>query len=112
MRGVRVLLLGLLLAACATAPDGDLVYNRLGPDEAQRADGVLQRALENYPSGRELAWRDPTTGVAGSVVPLRSFRTRSGRICREFVETVALGSVADRYRLTGCRDEAGIWRPR
>lgn len=106
------LLLAMGLAGCAGLQQPELVYRSLAPSDAARADGVLQRALENYPSGSELAWRNPDTGVAGSIVPLRSFRTRSGKVCREFIETVASGKAVDSYRLTGCRDDDGVWRPR
>jgi hypothetical protein len=76
---------------------------------AELPDTVLQYVLETTPSGEAVAWRIATTGTAGTVTPLRTFRTAEG-YCRTYA--VAMTPPSDStLEATACRDAAGIWRP-
>jgi len=74
-----------------------------------RRDAAMQVALESLPSGRDAAWRDPASGLAGKLRPVRTFKVRDGRFCREFEEDTASAQRFDRNRRLACRDPAGEW---
>jgi surface antigen len=110
-------LLLLLIAGCSggeappPAAPHEPLYLSLTAADAERADKALQQALETKPSGQGASWTNSQTGASGSVTPWRTFR--DGELyCREFTELIVLDGREDRYRLTGCRDEDGVWRPR
>jgi surface antigen len=104
---VAACILGCNLAAYAAN-----IYGDLDRSTQQVARAAVQAALENRVRGQAQHWRVP--GVArGSVVPRRTWRSRSGHWCREFEEIVQLvngrRSVAIDVR---CRASDGRWRTR
>jgi surface antigen len=74
-----------------------------------RREAAMQAALESLPSGRDASWRDPSSGLAGKVRPVRTFKAGNGRFCREFEEDTASAERFDRNRRLACRDPAGEW---
>ena len=87
------------------------LYLALGGEDAARADATLQQALETTPSGEGVTWANDGSGARGGVMPLRTFRA-GGSYCREFLEAIAFDGRRERVRLTGCRSDDGVWRPR
>lgn len=74
------------------------------------ADQAVQDALERAPSGDAVEWRNTASGTAGSITPLRTFRTAAGVFCRDYQETLRIGVASERYIDTACRDEDGRWK--
>jgi len=74
-----------------------------------RREAAMQAALESLPSGKDASWRDPSSGLAGKVRPVRTFKAGNGRFCREFEEDTASAERFDRDRRLACRDPAGEW---
>ena len=113
---------GAIIFACITAcsssdrgtePDRTATLD-VGPavDEIDRARALdaRQAALERNLSGRSLRWENRARGVAGTVTPIRTYRTRDGIYCREFLETVRREAADSRVQRTACRDQDGVWR--
>jgi len=72
------------------------------------AAATVARALDTQVSGSTVTWRNPDSGSAGSVKPLRTFRTADGRWCREFEQR--LEAAADQQgRGIACRGPSGWW---
>ncbi|MFN9974913.1 MAG: hypothetical protein ACK58T_33980, partial [Phycisphaerae bacterium] len=61
------------------------------PGSGQTIGAAGQEALEHARSGTVLTWRNPDDGTSGSFVPKPAFQDPSGRICREFEQTVTIG---------------------
>jgi surface antigen len=78
--------------------------------DAQAIGAAGQDALENARSGTVVTWRDPDDGTSGSFVPRPAFQDASGRICREFDQTVAIGGRPQQVRGTACRRPDGWWQ--
>ena len=74
------------------------------------ADQAVQKALENARSGAAVKWHNDTNGAAGSITPLRTYRTAAGVFCRDYREVLTIGSASERYRDTACRSEDGLWK--
>lgn len=71
---------------------------------------AMQNVLETRESGTPVAYRNPQTGFAFSILPRRTWRSESGHWCREFVETFETGPQADAPVSIACRDGTGVWR--
>lgn len=108
---------GLVLFVCfglALAPPRGLASYRDGFDHLNAADlrlagSAKQSALERNPSGELQMWRNQGTGNSGAVMPLRSFKIKTGHFCREYRETaIAQRQMASRD-LTACRTPDGKW---
>jgi surface antigen len=72
------------------------------------AAATMARALDTQVSGSTVTWRNPDSGSAGSVKPLRTFRTADGRWCREFEQRLD-ALTGQQGRGVACRGPAGWW---
>jgi surface antigen len=91
-----------LLAVLADAP----LARRLDPADRRQIRETTQRTLEAVPSGQPVAWRNPFSRNAGSVVVMRTFRD-GGRWCRSFEQSVSVDGETRRGRGTACRRSDG-----
>src|ERR687892_281152 len=89
---------------------GALAGSQIGSGSGQLAAAqATQSALEFTPSGAATAWRNPDTGHAGSVTPVRTYES-GGRNCRDFDQTLMVDGRAETVRGTACRQPDGTWR--
>lgn len=77
---------------------------------AQGIGAAGQEALERGRSGTAVTWRNPDDGASGSFVPKPAFQDASGRICREFNQTVTIGGQQQQVWGTACRQNDGWWQ--
>ena len=97
--------IGTLLGAWA----GSEVGKSLDRADRLAAAQATHNALEHTPTGAATTWRNPDTGYAGSVTPLRTYQA-GGRDCRDFEQTLLIGGQAETVRSTACRQPDGTWR--
>ena len=69
-------------------------------------------ALENQISGTEVSWTNPDSGNSGKMVPVQTWRTKSGQYCREFQESISIDGVSNVERGVACRTDDGMWKVR
>jgi surface antigen len=62
------------------------------------------------PSGQSVAWQNPDSGNAGTVMPTRTYQTASGQYCREYQQTISVGGERHQSYGTACRQPDGTWR--
>ncbi len=111
------------LTVCATAPlaispaigdkhrlGANLLYQGLAAADAAIAGSTVQRALESSLSHQTQHWHSHGSSAAGSVTPLRTYRTKAGFFCREFREELFFDSAPRSQSRTACRDTDGIWK--
>jgi surface antigen len=96
---------GTLLGAWA----GSEVGKSLDRADRLAAAQATHNALEHTPTGAATTWRNPDTGHAGSVTPLRTYQA-GGRDCRDFEQTLFIDGQAETVRSTACRQPDGTWR--
>ena len=89
---------------------GGLVGNLLDDRDRRLAAEAAQRALETAPSGRSVAWRNPDSGHAGTVMPVRTYQGAEGTYCREYQTTVTIEGNQERGYGTACRQPDGRWK--
>lgn len=97
--------IGTLLGAWA----GSEVGKSLDRADQLAAAQATHNALENKPTGAATTWRNPDTGHAGSVTPLRTYQA-GGRDCRDFEQSLLIDGQAETVRSTACRQPDGTWR--
>lgn len=69
-----------------------------------------QFAFETQAAGQLSSWRNPDSGNSGTLTPSRSFKGSEGRTCREFQQTIKVGSNQEKVFGAACRDKDGSWR--
>lgn len=87
------------------------VYDRLSAGDIDLSRSVLQDVLENQRSQQMRMWSSDTTGVSGSVMPLRTFKIKTGHFCRDYREAVIADGRMESRDATACRTNDGIWIP-
>lgn len=71
---------------------------------------AAQRALAGAP-GTRVAWRNPETGNAGSILATKQGVGRNGEECREvYVQTFLANRVDDHYQILCRKPGGGDWR--
>jgi surface antigen len=109
-----------VLVAMVTAGGAILVTERRAEERAARIiaqvardqllrGAALAEALDRTVSGETVAWRNPDSGSSGTVTPLRTFRARDGRWCREYEQAIDGPGGPERVVGIACR-EADTWR--
>lgn len=68
------------------------------------------RRAHSAPIGSEIQWRNPETGHAGTIVPVREGTDRGGQYCREYQQTVTIGGRTEQAYGTACRMPDGAWQ--
>jgi surface antigen len=89
---------------------GGLVGNLLDDRDRRLAAEAANRALETAPSGRSVAWRNPDSGHAGTVTPVRTYQAPGGTYCREYQTAVTIEGRQERGYGTACRQPDGTWK--
>jgi len=87
------------------------LFEQLSEEDVRLADDTLQKALEVAVSGVTFTWENTANGHAGTVTPKSSFQTGSGQFCRDYVETITIGSRTELYKNSACKSENGQWLP-
>ena len=98
--GAGVLLGGLL---------GSSVGRSLDRADRLAMQQTTQTTLETAPTGHATQWHNPDTGNYGTVTPLRTTEA-NGNVCREYQQTVTVGSQTQEGYGTACRQPDGSWR--
>jgi len=89
---------------------GGAVGNHMDAADRERANAAASQALESVPSGQSVAWRNPDSGNAGAVTPVRTYQTANGQYCREYNQTITVGGEKHQSYGTACRQADGTWR--
>ncbi len=69
-------------------------------------------ALEGKISGTEVSWTNPDSGNFGTMIPVKTWRTKTGQYCREFEESITIDGAINVERGVACRTEDGKWKVR
>ncbi len=61
-------------------------------------------------AGARLEWRNPETGNAGSVTPIREGYAQNGAFCREYHQSLTVSGRTGQVLGISCRQPDGQWR--
>ena len=105
---------GKLVATGVGAVLGALIGSEIGRS-LDRADQLAlqhttQETLETAASGTTSTWHNPDSGNMGTVTPTQTYQMNDGTYCREFTQTVTIGSRTEEAYGTACRQPDGSWQ--
>ena len=103
MRSFVMMAVVLFAATTAWASSG---YQLTRADLQTMAKG-FSFALNKSPDRHAVEWINPTSGLQGTTVPLKSYRTSYGQICREYLATVQYPGAFQQEFGTACRQADG-----
>ncbi|MFQ5783802.1 MAG: RT0821/Lpp0805 family surface protein [Alphaproteobacteria bacterium] len=91
----------------------DSEFARLEADrQEQRAfiERTVNQALEKQLSGTAVNWRNPVNGDHVTITPVRTYRSESGKWCREYRQiTTTPDGRTEHHRAIACRESNGGW---
>ncbi len=67
-------------------------------------------AIEQNKSGVTSTWYNPDSGHSGSVTPRYTYTNPAGQYCREYTQTIKVGSEVQRGYGKACRMPDGTWQ--
>lgn len=67
-------------------------------------------ALNKSPDRHAVEWVNPGSGVKGATVPLKTYRTSYGQVCREYMTTLQVAGSLQQQFGTACRQADGSWK--
>ena len=81
-------------------------------DKADRmyAERTAQDTLESGKTGQTATWRNPDSGHAGTVTPVRTYQTASNQNCREYETTVTIDGREEKAMGRACRQADKTWK--
>lgn len=71
---------------------------------------TLTHALEQLKSGEMANWQDARTGWRGAITPLRTFKSKDARWCREYRVNNQIGKTSNVRFGVACRVGEGKWQ--
>ena len=75
----------------------------------QEIASLKHQTLENTPSGKAASWVAPVGQTRAEVTPLKTFRTKDNRFCREYEERLEDADGVEIRRGIACRTGKGHW---
>jgi len=100
----------LMFTASSAFADHRSALYMLTSGDADSLYGGFHYALTKSPDHQAVDWRNPATGLNGSTVPIRSYRTSYGQVCREYLSTVQLDGSMQQAFGTACQQRDGSWK--
>lgn len=103
---------GKLIATGVGALAGALIGGQIGQSMDKYDRGLLEKsshqALEYYPSGSSVEWRNPDSGNYGYITPTNTLKTEQG-YCREYSQEIVIGGQREKAYGKACRKPDGNW---
>jgi surface antigen len=88
---------------------GVVLGSNMAADMARQDRDCMAQAFEYAKPGTQVAWNDPDSGDAYSVLPTRDFK-EEGQYCREYQAHIRVdGELKNSYG-TACRQPDGQWK--
>lgn len=104
-----IIIFVLLVTSTATAQTGSSIYV-LSDSETSISYGGFQYAMENSQDHQVVDWLTPATGLNGTTVAIKTYRSASGQYCREYLATIQFGAAVQQYYGTACRQSDASWK--
>lgn len=101
---------GQIIATAAGTLIGALVGSNIGGqlDELDRYQAG--RVLETAKTGHSQQWVNPDSGNEYQIQPTKTYHSRRGTPCREFIMDAQVGASSEQVYGTACRQADGSWK--
>ena len=98
-----------LALAGVGAVAGAAIGGAIGHAMDRKDQMLLNRALENQPTGQTTSWKNPDTGNRYSVTPTKTYRSSRGP-CRKFLINGIVNGRPQQIVGRACRKPNGTWQ--
>lgn len=88
---------------------GYAIGKQLIPSDISRFNDSALLAMEETADGHLFSWANPTTGVAGTIKPTRTYYAGEDVYCREFEARIAVSEEIGKASSRACRMVGGSW---
>ncbi len=82
----------------------DNINMLMNDDDYQLIKQSAHKALEFSPTGNVIEWKNPNTGIYGSISPTRTFKTKTELYCREYIQKLIIDNQKWVIYATACRN--------
>ena len=103
----------ILYAIAGIAVGGAAGYtfgDSLLPSDHQAFQQQTRRAMAHAGNGQVVSWTNPSTGVAGTITPMRSYYTGRGQVCRDFRAAISAPEGIGKGTGMACKVAGGAWQ--
>jgi surface antigen len=97
------------IAAITGSVIGILVGQSIGRQMDEIDQNCTGQTLEYAPDHAPVSWRDPDSGNAYTVTPVRTYPAPGNRYCREYQTDAIIGGRRQQVYGTACRQPDGSW---
>ena len=98
-----------LVGGAVGAATGYSIASQLVPSDITQFRNSAKQAMENLNDGELQNWTNPSTGVAGTIKPIRSYHASQNAYCRDFEATIAVKRNVGETTSRACRVAGGPW---
>ncbi|WP_020677620.1 RT0821/Lpp0805 family surface protein [Geopsychrobacter electrodiphilus] len=103
-------LVAVAIGTLAGALIGQDVGRTLDAADRMAMEQNAQYALEHAPTNAATPWRNPDSGNSGNIIPIETYKAKTGEYCREYQQTVRIGGEVQKAYGTACRQPDGSWK--
>lgn len=100
---------GRVVATIAGTVAGALIGGSVGHSMDQVDQMRVNQALETAPTGRPVVWNNPDSGYHYEMTPTRTYHSRYGAPCRDYVVRGVIDGKPSTIRGRACRQRDGGW---
>jgi len=89
---------------------GAFLGSQIGKSMDQTDRNKVQIALENSRTNHSTSWKNPDTGVRYRVKPVKTYKSKRGNYCREYITQATVAGKKQQVYGTACRQPDGTWK--
>ncbi len=89
---------------------GNAFGRSLDQKDLEMHNHAQSSALESNRVGVSSTWRNPDSGVSGSITPTKTYQNNHGEYCREYTQKIVVGGKTESGYGVACRQVDGSWK--
>lgn len=83
---------------------------RITAKDVLHHDTAAQRALNHAANAERSAWKNPQSGHAGAIIPIRIYQNEEKLYCREYMQSITIDESTYDALSDACRQPDGAWK--
>jgi surface antigen len=103
-------ILGALAIGGVSAGAAYLITDEMLWREKESLHRATYQSLQDGKEGQPTNWASHDSSTRASITPLRTFRDKDGKLCRDFVVVFDIGKTRESVMRTACQGADGAWQ--
>ncbi|MPY73677.1 MAG: hypothetical protein GEU87_05405 [Alphaproteobacteria bacterium] len=101
---------GALAIGGVSAGTAYLITDEMLWREKESLHRATYQSLQDGKEGQPTNWSSQDSAARASITPMRTFRDKQGRLCRDFVVVFDIGETRESVMRTACQGVDGAWQ--